>query len=628
VTHIPDFDDGARHRVRRRGLGSRRELGGAWHRHALWKGAAPAVPGTVWRGRALFHGDTIPIMLERLCVRGLGIIDEVELEFGKGFGVLTGETGAGKSLLVESLKLLSGQRAQSDMVRTGDDRLRVEAWFSRSDHELLQQLLAELGVVGDELLVLRRELSSGGRSRCWVNDTPVTAAALQRIAPYLLSIHGQHEQHGLADNTVQRRIVDDYGGLSETLERVRSSYADWAEASAQVDRLRQAQSRRRDRLDTISFQVVEIDSAELRPGEDRELVERRQLLRHAVRISELSSNMLSRLADQEGAAVEAMAQAERDIENMVECGLELDGISDRLVEARVQVEEVVREMRDLVAGVGEDPAELESVESRLHRLDQLMLKYGSPIEEVIEHRDALCEERDELIQVEDRLESAEAAARDALGEYDRVAGELDRARAIAAGSLVEDIQEVLGRLNMGGTRLAFEWQPRFDERSPLMREGRAVAFDANGVEECELLIAANPGEEPRPMARIASGGELSRLHLALRTVLLGRLDGRCLTLLFDEVDSGLGGATAAALADLLADLAAENQVLVVTHLPQVAARAGSHFQVEKVLERDRAVTRATRLDSGEREIELARMLAGDELTESARAHARSLLGAD
>jgi len=582
------------------------------------------VPGTVSR----FHGDTIRIVLERLSVRGLGIIDEVELEFTEGFGVLTGETGAGKSLLVESLKLLSGQRAQSDMVRTGDDRLRVEAWFSRSDHELLQQLLAELGVVGDEPLVLRRELSSGGRGRCWVNDTTVTAAALQRIAPLLLSIHGQHEQHGLADNAVQRRLVDDYGDLSEMLGRVRSCYADWAEAAAQVDRLRQAQSRRRDRLDTISFQVGEIDSAEPRPGEDRELVERRQLLRHAVRISELPSSVLSRLADREGAAVEAIAQAERDIENMTECGLELDGISDRLVEARVQVEEVVREMRDLVSGVGEDPAELESVESRLHLLDQLMLKYGSPIEAVIEHRDALRGERDELIQIEDRLESAEAAARETLGEYDRASGELDRARAIAARSLVGDIQEVLGRLNMGGTRLAFEWQPRADERSPLARNGRAVAFDADGVEECELLIAANPGEEPRPMARIASGGELSRLHLALRTVLLGRLAARSMTLLFDEVDSGLGGATAAALADLLADLAAENQVLVVTHLPQVAARAGSHFQVEKVLERDRAVTRATRLDSSQREIELARMLAGDELTESARAHARSLLVAD
>jgi DNA repair protein RecN (Recombination protein N) len=567
-------------------------------------------------------------MLERLWVRGLGIIDEVELEFDAGFGVLTGETGAGKSLLVESLKLLSGQRAQSDMVRTGDDRLRVEAHFRVPDHDPLQQLLAELGTSGDEALVLRRDLSSGGRSRCWVNDTPVTAAALQRIAPHVLSIHGQHEQHGLADDRVQRRLVDEYGGLSDAVDLVRAAHGEWAEAAAELERLRDAHSRRRDRLDAISFQLGEIDSATLKPGEDRELVERRQLLRHAAQISELSSQVLARLADDEGDAIEALAQAERKLERMAECGLELDGASARLAESRVQVEEVVRELRALVAGVGEDPAELENVESRLHLLDQLMLKYGSPVEAVIEHAGTLRAERDELLQVEDRLESAEAAARQALGEYDRIAGELQAARESAAASLVEDVQEVLGRLNMGGTRLLFDWRPRPDERSPLVREGRALAFDEEGVEECELLIAANPGEEPRPMARIASGGELSRLHLALRTVLIGRLGGGSLTLLFDEVDSGLGGATAAALADLLAGLAEENQVMVVTHLPQVAARAGVHFRVEKVIEAGRAVTRATRLGSGERENELARMLAGDELTESARAHARSLLGAD
>jgi DNA repair protein RecN (Recombination protein N) len=577
---------------------------------------------------SIASGDTIPTMLERLWVRGLGIIDEVELEFDQGFGVLTGETGAGKSLLVESLKLLSGQRAQSDMVRTGDDRLRVEGHFSAPENRPLQQLLAELGASEDETLVLRRELSSGGRSRCWVNDTPVTATALQRIAPHVLSIHGQHEQHGLADNRVQRRLVDEYGGLDQKLDLLRAAYRAWTEAAAELERLREAQSRRRDRLDTISFQLGEIDSAAPRAGEDRELVERRQILRHAAQISELSSAVLARLADDDGDAIEALAQAERNLERMAECGLALEDASARLAESRVQVEEVVRELRALMSGVGEDPAELENVESRLYLLDQLMLKYGSPIEAVIEHADTLRAERDELLQVEDRLESAEAEARQALGEYDRVAGELQAAREAAAASLVDDIQGVLGRLNMGGTRLVFNWQPRLDDRSPLVREGRALAFDEEGVEECELLISANPGEEPRPMARIASGGELSRLHLALRTVLIGRLRGDSLTLLFDEVDSGLGGATAAALADLLAGLAVENQVMVVTHLPQVAARAGAHFRVEKVVEQGRAVTRATRLGSDDREIELARMLAGDELTESARAHARSLLGVE
>jgi DNA repair protein RecN (Recombination protein N) len=564
-------------------------------------------------------------MLERLVVRGLAIIDQVELELGPGFAALTGETGAGKSLLVESLKLLSGQRAQADLVRTGDDRLRVEGWFVTVNDREVNAVLDELGVDSADDLVLRREVSEAGRSRCWVNDTSVTAGALQRIAPHLLSIHGQHEQYGLAESAVQRELVDQYGELGDLAGRVAAAHGVWADAAAEVSRLREAQSRRRDRLDVIAFQIAEIDDADPQHDEDQELLARRQLLRHAVRVLELSESALSRLADHEGAAVDALAKAARDVEGIVACGLPLDAAADRLAEAQMHVEEVVREVRVLVDGVEEDPGELERLESRLHRIEQLMLKYGSPIEEVLRHRDQLAAERDELGQVEDRLGVCEAAADEALSEFDRVAAELDVARRAAGRELATEVEEVLGRLDMGGTKLEFDWRPRLDEHSPLSRGGRAVAFDVCGVDECRLLIATNPGEEPRPMARIASGGELSRLHLALRAVLIGRQSDRSRTLLFDEVDSGLGGATAAALADVLAHLAAENQVLVVTHLPQVAARADSHYRVEKVLDSGRAVTRTRRLDRPDREAELARMLAGDEVTDSARRHARQLM---
>jgi DNA repair protein RecN (Recombination protein N) len=565
-------------------------------------------------------------MLERIQVRGLGIIDEVELELDPGFAVLTGETGAGKSLLVESLKLVAGQRAQPDLVRTGDERLRVEGWFTVVADPELAALLEELGAPGGEALVIRREVASTGRGRCWINDTPVTAAALQRLAPLLLAIHGQHEQHGLAEPAIQRRLVDDFGGLAEVVARVGAAFRDWREASFEVARLREAHERRRDRLDVIAFQLAEIAAADPRSGEDRDLEVRRQLLRHAVQILELATRALSRLTDDEGAAVDALAAAERDLSAIADCGVPLADAAVRLAEARVQAEEVAREVRDLVEGVEEDPAELEAVEARLHRLERLMLKYGSPIDAVLEHRERIEAERAELEQVTDRLAAAERNAGAALAAYDAQARELDRARRAAGQALAEAVQGVLARLNMAGTRLEFEWRPRSDERSPLERDGAPVAFDGDGVEECELRIAANPGEEPRPMARIASGGELSRLHLALRTVLLGRRVGRPLTLLFDEVDSGLGGATAAALAELLADLASEHQVVVITHLPQVAAGASSHVRVEKVLAGGRAVTRATRLDRRQREEEVARMLAGGEVTASARAHARQLLG--
>jgi len=565
-------------------------------------------------------------MLERLSVRGLGIIDTVELGFAAGFSALTGETGAGKSLLVESLKLLGGRRAQSDMVRTGDKRLQIEGVFTLAPTSALADLLDELGAGERDVVVLRREVTASGRSRCWINDVSVTASSLQRAAPHLLAIHGQHEQHGLADTGTQRRLVDEYG-LQETLcEDTRARFAAWREAADELERLRAAQASRRDRLDAITFQLQEIGSVGPGVGEEDELRRRRLVLRHGARLAELSTSLVDRLSDGEAAVVDGLARAERELSEIADCGLVLDAGAERLAEARVQVEEVVREVQGLVDGSRGDPSELEEVESRLHILDQLMLKYGSTLDDVLVHREGLVRERKELESVEERLEEAESAAMEALAAYDQSAAGLDRFRRKAAAELVAAVEEVLARLAMGGTRLEFVWQVRADADSPLERGGRGVAFDADGVEECELLIAANPGEELRPMARIASGGELSRVHLALRTVLRSRRPEGGMTLLFDEVDSGLGGATATALAQLLADLATADQVLVVTHLPQVAALAGGHYRVEKVIDNGRATTRVAALLGNERETEVARMLAGGELTESAREHARVLMG--
>lgn len=565
-------------------------------------------------------------MLERLSARGLGIIDAVELEFPDGFAALTGETGAGKSLLVESLKLLCGQRAQSDMVRTGDNRLRVEAVFSLTDAPQVAGLLEELGISEGDAIVLRREVSEAGRSRCWINDVSVTAGALQRMAPHLMAVHGQHEQYGLSDSGAQRRLVDEFAGHHDLAGKVRTKYSAWQTAAAELDRLQRAQASRRDRLDTISYQVQEIDAADPHENEDEELRNRRLVLRHAARIAELSSSLLGSLSDGEQAVVDGLARAERDLAEIAECGLPVQEGAARISEARVQIEDVVREIQGLKDSTDSDPDELEHLESRLHLLDQLMLKYGESLAEVLRHRDALVSERQELESVEERLDQAQEAANEALADYAAVAEELDSARNDAGTRFAAEVERVLERLAMEGTRLEFRWQPKIEASSPLLRGGEGVAFDGDGVNECVLFLAANPGEELRPMARVASGGELSRVHLALRTVLRSRRQAAGLTLLFDEVDSGLGGATAAALAELLAELSRVDQVLVVTHLPQVAARAHGHYKVLKTVEDGRAVTQVEALDTTARETEVARMLAGDELTESARAHARVLLG--
>ena len=565
-------------------------------------------------------------MLQRLAVSGLGIIDSVEVELASGFVALTGETGAGKSLLVTSLELLAGRRASSELVRTGDEKLRVEGWFSAEPDSPLVEILAELGAENDGPLVIRRELSAAGRGRCWVNDVSVRAATLQQIAPHLLSIHGQHEQHGLSDPEVQRRLVDAAGGHDEYLEAVADRFGEWRQLAEAHRELVAARAGRRDRLDTIAFQLAEIEAVAPLENEHDELTARRRVLRNATRLRELAGSLLGRLGDDEGSVVDRLAEAERQVEEMTGSGLELADAATGLTEARIHVEELLREVRAQTAGIDGDPGQLDAVESRLHTLDQLMLKYGEPLAQVFEHRRALIDERARLEEVEDRLEASAEELAAALDRYAGAADALDEVRRAAGDELAQAMQEVLGRLNMGGTELEFRWQTRPDEASPLLRDGAGVFFDAAGVEQCELLIAANPGEEPRPMSRIASGGELSRIHLAIRTVLRRMRPDGAMTLLFDEVDSGLGGATAAALGGLLADLAASDQVLAVTHLPQVAAGARDHLRIDKINEGGRSVTRVRRLEGEERELELARMLAGDELGPSARAHARSLLG--
>lgn len=567
-------------------------------------------------------------MLERLQVRSLGIIENVEVTFGRGFSALTGETGAGKSLLVESLDLIGGGRASAELVRSGDEKLVVEAWFDQPASGRLAAEFDDLGIQTSGEIVIRREVTAAGRSRCWVNDTAVTVGGLQRITAHLLAIHGQHEQYGLAEGDTQRRLVDAFGDLGAEAAGVHDFWQRWIEASGEVLRLEAARDRRRDRMDTILFQEGEIDAMAPIPGEDDELRARRLRLRHAARLQELTSGVVEGLGDREGAVVEELARAEHGVAQMGECGVEIEEILRLVNEARVISEEALREVRALGGDLREDPAELDGIESRLHALEKMMLKYGGTLEEVLDHRKRLRVERAELEKVEDRLESARRDAAAALEAFDEAAGCLQLKRVEASRAMAVEISGVLERMEMVGTMLDFHWTARPEDGSPLRRDGLAVAFGADGVEEVELLLAANEGEDLRPMARIASGGELSRLHLAIRTVLRQRGPSQGLTLLFDEVDSGLGGATAAALAGLLAELALHDQVLVVTHLAQVAGRAKAQYKVEKSVNGGRTTTSVTTLEGEARTREVARMVAGEAVTDAARSHAAELLGAD
>jgi DNA repair protein RecN (Recombination protein N) len=563
-------------------------------------------------------------MLRELEVRDLGIIDKVRVQFPAGFIVLTGETGAGKSLLVQSLQLLAGERADAEAVRSGSDRLLVEGCFLTPPDSGARELLAELGVDRGEELVLRREVQASGRSRAWVNDVAVTVGALQRIAPYLLAIHGQHEQRGLTDPATHIALVDAAGALAAEREEVATAFAAWQETRQRLESQRRALATRRDRLDVIAFQAREIDEARPQPGEEEALREERAFLQHAERIGELVAAALAALGGDGGAV--ALARAARAVRELQGLGIGVGDTVAELEQAQVLAEDAERAVQGLTGRVRPAPQRLEEVEARLAALERLARKYGGSLEAALEHRARLQAEREELEGVEDDIARL-AEAGDALAaRYLELARRLSHQRAAAAERFAARVAEVLKGLGIPRARLRLALGLRTSPAGALEVDGVKVEPAADGIDAGEFELSTNPGEALRSMARIASGGELSRIHLAMRTVLRDSLARRgALTLLFDEVDAGIGGNVADELGTLLASLGGRDQVLVVTHLPQVAGRAAAHFVVRKETARGRTVTRVEQVTAEERVEELVRMLGGGAPTPAARQHARELL---
>jgi DNA repair protein RecN (Recombination protein N) len=568
-------------------------------------------------------GDTIAAaMLRQLDVRDLGIIDALHLELCAGFTVLTGETGAGKSLLVQSLQLLAGERGDTEAVRGGADRLVVEGRFDEPTAPAARTLLEELGAAVADELVVRREVSAQGRSRAWVNDAAVTVGALQRLAPHLLAVHGQHEQRGLADPATHLALVDVAGDLEGLRARVANAFVRWAQVRSELAEQRRALAARRDRLDVIEFQVHEIDAARPLADEEEGLREERALLRHAERIGELLAGARAALGGDGGAV--ALARAARAVRELLALDLPVRELAESLEQAQVLAEDGEHELERLADRVRFDPPRLETVEERLALLERLARKYGGSVAAVIAHRDHLVGERRALEGAEDEIARLEEEERALAATYLAVAQELSLRRAEAAKRFAREVARVLATLGMPKVSFALRLAPRLAADGELEVAGERVAAAADGIDIGELWISSNPGEPARPMVRIASGGELSRIHLAIRTVLRERRREDSLTLLFDEVDAGIGGQVADELGALLASLGERDQVLVVTHLPQVAARAGGHFVVRKQAAGGRTVTRVETVAGDGRVDELVRMLGGAG-TAAARAHARELL---
>lgn len=563
-------------------------------------------------------------MLTELLIRNLAIIDEVQVPFREGFNALTGETGAGKSIIIHALNFLVGGKSDIDLIRAGEDSMLVEAVFDLSKCPHLRTLLDELGIdLEDDTLILSRELSRTGRSRCRINGRAATVTMLKQIGKALVDIHGQHEHQSLLEPANHLRFLDAFGG--DEISALKEKYTDLYRKLMQVERelaeLQQSERERMQRLDLLRYQADEIDKANLREGEEEELLQERQLLANAERIAERVNYSVRRLMD-DGGALDTLGEAIQALKEIADLDTTVQEWHNTLSQAFDNVQEIGFELERYASRIEFDPERLEEVESRLDLIRRLKRKYGDTISAVLQYRRQIEMELQRLETSEERLEALQKEREMLRKQLAEAALALSKARGEFARQLERTVQNHLKSLMMERARFKIAIDRTPDPNGLLLPDG-TFAFGKDGIDQVEFLISTNPGEPLKPLEKIASGGEISRTMLALKASL--QRTHEIPVLVFDEIDVGIGGKTAEAVGEKLREVSRYAQVLCVTHLPQIAALADWHLQVEKVTEGRRTRVIVTPLQPQERVKELARMLSGKQITPASLQHAQELL---
>jgi len=552
-------------------------------------------------------------MLLELRIRNFAVIDDLSVTLRPGLNALSGETGAGKSIVVGALSLLLGERASSEVVRAGEARAVVEGVFDVTGREDVAALLDEMGLEAEDgLLILRREVAQGGRNRAWVNGSPATAGNVGRLGARLVDLHGQHDHQTLLRRDAQRAILDAFAGATDLQAEVAEAHRTLLELRRERE-ARQARARELEsQLDFLRFQADEIAAAGLETGEDEALEAEARRLEHAEELIGEAGRAHEALYEGDDSVADRLAALRSAVEHLARIDPLWEEGAAELDQAYHLVVDVGRRLGDYAAGVEHDPERLAEVRRRLDLLFRLKRKYGPTLADVIATGERLAAEVREAEGAEVDLADLDRALAEAEARARERAGALSEARSAAAARLGEAVEALLPDLGLEGGRFLARLEPADELR-------------AYGMENVEFLVSLNEGFEPRPLSRVASGGELSRVMLALKTV-LADVD-RVPTLVFDEIDAGIGGEVAVRVAERLRDVAHRHQVFVVTHLPQIASRADHHLLVRKGASGGATMTTVAALDGEERVEEVARMLGGDPASQASREHARELLAA-
>jgi DNA repair protein RecN (Recombination protein N) len=552
-------------------------------------------------------------VLVELVVENYAVVERVRVRFHPGLNLLTGETGSGKSMVVDALGLLFGGRASGDMVRSDTERARISGIFETPRSAGLRKLLEEAGVEAEDgELLIEREILAGGKSRAFAGSRPVTAGFLRDVAPYLGDIHGQHDQQQLFSAESQLEMLDDFGEAGSQVNEAGKLYREWRAASRELHELEHSEQERLRMADLWSFQRKEIESAQLKAGEDVELDNERRVLKNVARLQENANVAYAALYDAPESVAAQMRTAVKRIEELCRIDPSLQGVLETLKPAAIAVDEASGAVRDYLDRLEADPGRLEHVETRLESIDRLKRKYGGSVDEILVFLADVSAKMGAVESAGERKGALEARRKQIADTYTGVAEGLSKLRADAARKLARAVERELESLAMQNTVFRVRLE--------------SAEWSERGADAVQFLISPNPGEEPRPLDRVASGGELSRIALALKTCLRQPVAaGAPRTLVFDEIDSGIGGAVAESVGRRLKKLAASNQVLCVTHLAQVAGFADHHYLVEKHEVKGRTVAGIEELSAEARRREVGRMLSGERVTPEALKQAEQLI---
>ena len=552
-------------------------------------------------------------MLKQLHIRNLAVIEELEIPFEPGMTVFTGETGAGKSIIVDALGLVLGDRADNSVIRTDTDAAEITAIFSLGTTSDIPEKLEAQGIATDqEELILRRVINRDGRSRAWANDSPVTTQLLRELGDGMVDIHGQHEHQSLLRPDMQRNLLDTYGWYSDVLNRVREFHTEWSAAGNELKKLSGNDLDREARLSLLKFQVEELETLNVSAGEPETLAGEHTRLANASRLIESCRQARLHLTEDDHSLLSGINRDIHELQGLVQFDHSLTQVVELLEGAAVHVKEADVELRHYLDNLDLDPTRMQTVEDRLAAIHDMARKHKVRAEDLPEHLQAL---RDELGNCEEsgqRVADLERRRDQALKEYLQAADELHTWRGKTAQKLAREIETRLKELGMPAARFSIDVQ-KIEKETPRQE----------GMDRVEFLVTINPGQELQALAKVASGGELSRISLAIQVI--GSRDKGLPTLIFDEVDAGIGGAIAEVVGKLLHSLAANRQVFCVTHLPQVAALGDHHLQVNKAIGDNTTVIEVTHLNRIQRVEEISRMLGGLKITGKTREHAREML---